>query len=75
MASAPPRFMLVPQLRAELEVRTPADLGPGRAWEMGPVIDAAMPEAATKPTRVGYALLDRAAGAPEPARRPEPGRV
>ncbi|MFE7113516.1 hypothetical protein ACFU98_45720 [Streptomyces sp. NPDC057575] len=28
-----PRFMLVPQLRAELEVKTPADRGPGRAWE------------------------------------------
>ncbi|MFB4273203.1 hypothetical protein [Nonomuraea sp. GTA35] len=26
-----PRFMLVPQLRAELEVRTPVDRGPGRA--------------------------------------------
>jgi hypothetical protein len=33
--------MLVPQLRAELEVRTPADRGPGRAGEMGPAIDAA----------------------------------
>ncbi|GHE84412.1 hypothetical protein GCM10018785_60520 [Streptomyces longispororuber] len=30
-----PRFTLVPQLRAALEVRTPADRGPGRAWEMG----------------------------------------
>ncbi|MFD4994767.1 zinc finger domain-containing protein [Streptomyces buecherae] len=50
-----PRFMLVPQLRAELEVRTPADRGPGRAWEIGPAVVAAVPEAATKPTRVGYA--------------------
>ncbi|MGP3750135.1 zinc finger domain-containing protein [Streptomyces sp. IBSNAI001] len=50
-----PRFMLVRQLRAELEVRTPADRGPGHAWEMGPTIDAAVPEATTKPTRVGYA--------------------
>ena len=47
--------MLVPQTRAELEVRTPADRGPGRAWEMSPAIDAAVPVAATKPTRVGYA--------------------
>nr|WP_234315893.1 MULTISPECIES: recombinase family protein [unclassified Streptomyces] len=52
--------MLVPQLRAELEVRTPADRGPGRAWEVGPVIDAAVPEAATKPTRVGYARCSTA---------------
>lgn len=42
-----PRFMLVPQLRAELEVRSPVDRGPGRPWEMGPAIDAAAPEAAT----------------------------
>ncbi|MEV7238807.1 hypothetical protein AB0N06_34320 [Streptomyces sp. NPDC051020] len=34
-----PRFTLVPQLRAELEVRTPADRGPGRAWETGPAIE------------------------------------
>ncbi|WP_244318720.1 recombinase family protein [Streptomyces brevispora] len=52
--------MLVPQLRAELEVRTPADRGPGRAWERGPAIDAAVPEAATKPTRVGYARCSTA---------------
>ncbi|RPE37606.1 DNA invertase Pin-like site-specific DNA recombinase [Streptomyces sp. Ag109_O5-1] len=55
-----PRFMLVPQLRAELEVRTPADRGPGRTWEMGPAIEAAVPEAATKPTRVGYARCSTA---------------
>lgn len=55
-----PRFMLVPQLRAELEVRTPADRGPGRAWERGPAIDAAAPEATTKPTRVGYARCSTA---------------
>lgn len=55
-----PRFMLVPQLRAELEVRIPADRGPGRAWERGPAIDAAVPEAATKPTRVGYARCSTA---------------
>ncbi|MFH0180900.1 recombinase family protein [Streptomyces cacaoi] len=55
-----PRFMLVPQLRAELEVRTPADCGPGHAWEMGPAIGAAVPEATTKPTRVGYARCSTA---------------
>ncbi|WP_445407669.1 recombinase family protein [Streptomyces maremycinicus] len=55
-----PRFMLVPQLRAELEVRTPADRGPGRAWEVGPAIDAAVLEAVTKPTRVGYARCSTA---------------
>ncbi|WP_330358838.1 hypothetical protein [Streptomyces chartreusis] len=42
-----PRFMLVPQLRAELEVKTPANRGPGRAWEMGPAIDATASGAAT----------------------------
>jgi hypothetical protein len=41
-----PRFILVPQLRAELEVKTPADRGPGRAWEMGPALDASVREAA-----------------------------
>ncbi|MEU7430292.1 recombinase family protein [Streptomyces sioyaensis] len=55
-----PRFMLVPQLRAELEVRTPADRGPGHAWGVGPTIDAAVPEATTKPTRVGYARCSTA---------------
>ncbi|MDX3540321.1 recombinase family protein [Streptomyces sp. MB09-01] len=55
-----PRFMLVPRLRAELEVRTPADRGPGYAWETGPAIDAAVPEATTKPTRVGYARCSTA---------------
>jgi hypothetical protein len=52
--------MLVPQLRAELEVKTPTSRDPGRAWEMGPAIDAAVPEAATKPTRVGYARCSTA---------------
>ena len=46
------RFMLVPTLRAELEVRTPADRGPGRAWEWGPTVPVATPEPPTKPTRV-----------------------
>ncbi|MGV9254118.1 recombinase family protein [Streptomyces sp. NPDC003697] len=41
-------------------MRTPADRGPGRAWEMGPAIDAAVPEATTKPTRVGYARCSTA---------------
>jgi hypothetical protein len=55
-----PRFMLVPQLRAELEIRTPADRGPGRAWEIGPTIDATVPAVATKPTKVGYARCSTA---------------
>lgn len=53
---------LVTQLRAELDVHTPADRGPGRAWEMGPAIDAAVPEAQAKPTRVGYARCGTAPG-------------
>ncbi|MEU8825432.1 recombinase family protein [Streptomyces sp. NPDC048636] len=55
-----PRCMLAPQFRAELEVRTLADRGPGHAWDMGPTIDAAVPEATTKPTRVGYARCSTA---------------
>ncbi|GAA3832636.1 hypothetical protein GCM10022226_62400 [Sphaerisporangium flaviroseum] len=50
-----PRFMLVPQLRTELEVRTPADRGPGRAWAAGPARAAALTDAGARPTRVGYA--------------------
>lgn len=64
-----PRFMLVPQLRAELEVRTPSGRGPGRAWETGPAVDAAVPEATTKPTRVGYA---RCSTAQQELQPPEP---
>jgi DNA invertase Pin-like site-specific DNA recombinase len=55
-----PRFVLVSQLRAELEVRTPADRGPGRAWETGPVIEAAVPVPLARPTRVGYARCSTA---------------
>ncbi|WP_449291497.1 recombinase family protein [Nonomuraea marmarensis] len=55
-----PRFMLVPQLRAELEVRTPAERAPGRAWQAGPAIEAALPAAAARPTRVGYARCSTA---------------
>ncbi|MFD4607392.1 recombinase family protein [Streptomyces sp. NPDC058440] len=50
-----PALRARPQLRAELEVRIPVDRGPGRPWGMGPAVVAAVPEAATKPTRVGYA--------------------
>lgn len=52
--------MLMPQLRAELEVSTPADRGPGSPWEMGPAIDAAALEVTTNPTRVGYACCSTA---------------
>ncbi|MGW4425087.1 zinc finger domain-containing protein [Streptosporangium sp. NPDC004631] len=47
-----PRFMLVPQLRTELEVRTPAKHGPGRVWQVEPALDAVAPPAARRPTRV-----------------------
>ncbi|MFI9561454.1 recombinase family protein [Nonomuraea endophytica] len=56
-----PRFMLVPALRAELEVRTPAGRGPGRAWQAGPAVDAVVESAASaRPTRVGYARCSTA---------------
>ncbi|MGS2642290.1 zinc finger domain-containing protein [Streptosporangium sp. LJ11] len=56
-----PRFMLVSSLRAELEVRTPAGRGPGRRWQAGPMVDAAVvPVASVRPTRVGYARCSTA---------------
>ncbi|MEV5503652.1 recombinase family protein [Nonomuraea fuscirosea] len=55
-----PRFMLVPQLRIELEVRTPAERGPGRVWQAGPAVDAMASAAAVRPTRVGYARCSTA---------------
>ncbi|NRQ39573.1 recombinase family protein [Nonomuraea sp. NN258] len=54
-----PRFMLVPQLRAELEVRTPALRGVGRPWRAGPAIEA-VPPVSARPTRVGYARCSTA---------------
>jgi DNA invertase Pin-like site-specific DNA recombinase len=53
--------MLVPALRAELEIRTPPDRGPGRAWEAGPALEAVAARDAAKPTRVGYARCSTAA--------------
>jgi DNA invertase Pin-like site-specific DNA recombinase len=53
-----PRFMLVPQLRAELEVRTPVDRGSGRTWTAGPAREVAV--ASARPTRVGYARCSTA---------------
>jgi DNA invertase Pin-like site-specific DNA recombinase len=58
-----PRFMLVPHLRAELEVRTPVDRGPGRVWAASPApeaADAGATRAGAKPTRVGYARCSTA---------------
>ncbi|MGY2060817.1 recombinase family protein [Nocardia gipuzkoensis] len=55
----PPRFMLVPQLRAELEVKSPADRGPGRTWTAGPPIDAA-PLMTSATVRIGYARCSTA---------------
>jgi hypothetical protein len=51
--------MLVPQLRAEPEVRTPADRRPGRVWEAGPAVEAAEAQE-SKPTRVGCARCSTA---------------
>ncbi|MEV6040514.1 recombinase family protein [Nonomuraea sp. NPDC052116] len=57
-----PRFMLVPQLRAELEVRTPVDRGPGRPWAAGPERQSADADiaAGARPTRIGYARCSTA---------------
>ncbi|MFE4960468.1 recombinase family protein [Streptomyces sp. NPDC056653] len=55
-----PRVMLVPRLCAELEVKTPADRGAGGSWTLVPVLGAAVPGAATKPMRVGYARCSTA---------------
>lgn len=58
-----PRFMLVPHLRAELEVRTPVDRGPGRPWVTGPAretTDTHATRAGATPTRVGYARCSTA---------------
>lgn len=56
-----PRFMLVPALRAGLEVRTPIGRGPGRGWTAGPALAAAPTIGTVKPTRVGYARCSTAA--------------
>lgn len=50
-----PRFMRVPQLRSELEVRTPADRGPGRDWIQGPAVTTSEQSSPVPPVRVGYA--------------------
>ncbi|MFI7642357.1 recombinase family protein [Nonomuraea sp. NPDC049400] len=55
-----PRFVLVPQLRTELEVRTPTERGPGRVWQAGPAVDAMAAAVAARPTRVGYARCSTA---------------
>ncbi|MFI6456987.1 hypothetical protein ACIBF6_36185 [Streptosporangium amethystogenes] len=55
-----PRFVLVPQLRTELEVRTPVEHGPGRVWQAGPRGEAMARSAAVPPTRVGYARCSTA---------------
>ncbi|WP_199536683.1 recombinase family protein [Spongiactinospora gelatinilytica] len=50
----------MPQLRTELEVRTPAEREPGRVWQAGPALNAVAPAAAARPTRVGYARCSTA---------------
>ncbi|MGP3962743.1 recombinase family protein [Nonomuraea sp. 3N208] len=47
-------------MRAELEVRIPAEGGPGRAWQAGPAIEAVTPATAARLTRVGYARCSAA---------------
>jgi DNA invertase Pin-like site-specific DNA recombinase len=56
-----PRFILLPALREDLEVRVPEDRGPGRAWKPGPA-PAAPPAAADSagPIRIGYARCSTA---------------
>jgi DNA invertase Pin-like site-specific DNA recombinase len=55
-----PRFMLVPALRAELQVKIPADRGPGRVWRQGEPIPASAPIDRHRPVRIGYARCSTA---------------
>ncbi|MFJ8946248.1 recombinase family protein [Streptomyces sp. NPDC102395] len=55
-----PRFVLVPALREELQVRVPADRGPGRAWKQGPALAVVPAPRAERPVRIGYARTSSA---------------
>ncbi|MFF1478795.1 recombinase family protein [Streptomyces sp. NPDC058301] len=55
------RFGLVPSLKAELTVKTPADRGPGKAWTAVEAPVAAPDVAPGAPIRVGYARCSTAA--------------
>ena len=52
-----PRFILLPALREDLEVRVPEDRGPGRAWKPGPA-PAARRRRPIPPTRSGSGTPD-----------------
>lgn len=54
------RFILVPALREELAVAVPADRGPGIPWKPGPPVEAAEPQPAGAPIRIGYARCSTA---------------
>ncbi|MFJ5098515.1 recombinase family protein [Streptomyces sp. NPDC088557] len=49
------RFVLVPALKAELAVKTPADRNPGKPWKAGAVIPVAPVAAPGAAIRLGYA--------------------
>ncbi|MGW0652840.1 recombinase family protein [Streptomyces umbrinus] len=55
-----PRFVLVPALREELEVRIPADRHPGRAWKQGPALAVVRVPRTERPVRIGYARTSTA---------------
>lgn len=57
-----PRHMAVPQLRAELKVKTPADRSPGRTWAPGPAVASlSAAEVVTEGiARIGYARCSTA---------------
>ncbi|WP_327116180.1 recombinase family protein [Nocardia sp. NBC_01730] len=55
-----PRFVLVPALREELGVPTPADRRPGRTWTQGPTLTVVPAPATQRPVRIGYARTSTA---------------
>jgi len=55
-----PRFVLVPALREELDVPTPADRRPGRSWTQGPTLTVVPAPATQRPVRIGYARTSTA---------------
>ncbi|GGP75038.1 recombinase family protein [Streptomyces melanogenes] len=54
------RFTLVPSLKAELNVKTPADRTPGRPWKASVAPVAAVEIQAGDPIRIGYARCSTA---------------
>ncbi|MET8327673.1 recombinase family protein [Streptomyces sp. NPDC005181] len=49
------RFALVPALRAELTVKTPADRSPGKQWSPGPSVPEVVEPTSGAAIRIGYA--------------------